>query len=204
MVSGVTTAYNREQLWLANESLIAKLQARCRGFLVRKRQRERMSFLKSQDPAVSCIQVRYTCNTAIILSAHIETAVCCEDLLLYWLSLLSQAHWKGHQQRKKFKDRKQYLKDHSEEAIKVTLLCNVCKLNISIRRTNTVKTERIYFCLPQIQSMVRMHQARKKYKDRLKYFQDHVSVHSLKPGWIKLAANWVFETIWKKNQDNGL
>ena len=27
----------------------------------------------------------------------------------------------------------------------------------------------------QIQAMVRMHQARKKYKDRLKYFKDHVS-----------------------------
>ena len=33
----------------------------------------------------------------------------------------------------------------------------------------------------QIQSMVRMHQARKKYKDRLKYFQDHVSISRLKP-----------------------
>lgn len=57
VVSGVTTAYNREQLWLANETLITKLQARCRGYLVRKGQKERMEFLKSQDPAVTCIQV---------------------------------------------------------------------------------------------------------------------------------------------------
>lgn len=41
VVSGVTTTYNREQLWLANESLIAKLQAGCRGYLVRKGLKER-------------------------------------------------------------------------------------------------------------------------------------------------------------------
>lgn len=58
VVSGVTTAYNREQLWLANESLITKLQARCRGYLVRKGLRERMDYLKSNEQAVTNIQVR--------------------------------------------------------------------------------------------------------------------------------------------------
>lgn len=58
VVSGVTTAYNREQLWLANESLITKLQARCRGYLVRKGLRERMAYLKSNEQAVTNIQVR--------------------------------------------------------------------------------------------------------------------------------------------------
>ncbi|XP_071001704.1 ras GTPase-activating-like protein IQGAP1, partial [Oncorhynchus clarkii lewisi] len=56
VVSGVTTTYNREQLWLANESLIAKLQAGCRGYLVRKGLKERKDFLKSQDPAITTIQ----------------------------------------------------------------------------------------------------------------------------------------------------
>lgn len=58
VVSGVTTAYNREQLWLANESLITKLQARCRGYLVRKGLRQRMEYLKSNEPAATNIQVR--------------------------------------------------------------------------------------------------------------------------------------------------
>uniref|UniRef100_A0A6Q2WRP0 IQ motif containing GTPase activating protein 1 n=1 Tax=Esox lucius TaxID=8010 RepID=A0A6Q2WRP0_ESOLU len=58
VVSGVTSTYNREQLWLANESLIAKLQAGCRGYLVRKSLKERTSFLKSQEPAITTIQVR--------------------------------------------------------------------------------------------------------------------------------------------------
>uniref|UniRef100_A0A674EQE0 IQ motif containing GTPase activating protein 1 n=1 Tax=Salmo trutta TaxID=8032 RepID=A0A674EQE0_SALTR len=59
VVSGVTTTYNREQLWLANESLIAKLQAGCRGYLVRKGLKERKDFLKSQDPAITTIQAHF-------------------------------------------------------------------------------------------------------------------------------------------------
>ena len=56
-ISGVTAAYNREQLWLANEGLITKLQACCRGYLVRQEFRSRMNFLKKQIPAITCIQV---------------------------------------------------------------------------------------------------------------------------------------------------
>lgn len=37
----------------------------------------------------------------------------------FFFNLLFQAHWKGYKQKKKFKDRKQYLKDHSDEAVKV-------------------------------------------------------------------------------------
>lgn len=32
----------------------------------------------------------------------------------------SQAHWKGYKQKEKFKDRKQYLKEHSDDAVKVS------------------------------------------------------------------------------------
>ena len=35
-----------------------------------------------------------------------------------WVS--SQAHWKAFRQRKNFNERKQHLKDHSDEAVKVT------------------------------------------------------------------------------------
>uniref|UniRef100_A0A803XRE5 Ras-GAP domain-containing protein n=1 Tax=Meleagris gallopavo TaxID=9103 RepID=A0A803XRE5_MELGA len=57
-ISGVTAAYNREQLWLANENLIVKLQACCRGYLVRQEFNSRMSFLKKQVPAITCIQIQ--------------------------------------------------------------------------------------------------------------------------------------------------
>jgi Ras GTPase-activating-like protein IQGAP1 len=61
-ISGVTAAYNREQLWLANEGLITKLQACCRGYLVRQEFRSRMNFLKKQIPAITCIQVLPTAS----------------------------------------------------------------------------------------------------------------------------------------------
>uniref|UniRef100_A0A671W5P8 IQ motif containing GTPase activating protein 1 n=1 Tax=Sparus aurata TaxID=8175 RepID=A0A671W5P8_SPAAU len=111
VVSGVTTAYNREQLWLANETLIAKLQARCRGYLVRKGQKERMDFLTSQDPAVTRIQVRdgQTEPEFVRRNFRLEQNF---DILLILNRFYSQAHWKGYKQRRKFKDRKQYLKDH--------------------------------------------------------------------------------------------
>uniref|UniRef100_A0A671W8D4 IQ motif containing GTPase activating protein 1 n=1 Tax=Sparus aurata TaxID=8175 RepID=A0A671W8D4_SPAAU len=118
VVSGVTTAYNREQLWLANETLIAKLQARCRGYLVRKGQKERMDFLTSQDPAVTRIQVRdgQTEPEFVRRNFRLEQNF---DILLILNRFYSQAHWKGYKQRRKFKDRKQYLKDHSDEAVKI-------------------------------------------------------------------------------------
>ncbi|XP_034756385.1 ras GTPase-activating-like protein IQGAP1 [Etheostoma cragini] len=115
VVSGVTTAYNREQLWLANESLIAKLQARCRGFLVRKRQRERMSFLKSQDPAVSCIQAHWKGHQQRkkfndrkqYLKDHSDEAVKIQSMV------------RMHQARKKYKDRLKYFQDHINQVVKI-------------------------------------------------------------------------------------
>uniref|UniRef100_A0A8C3NJ77 Uncharacterized protein n=1 Tax=Geospiza parvula TaxID=87175 RepID=A0A8C3NJ77_GEOPR len=47
----VTADYNREQLWLANENLIVGLQARARGFLVRKNFQERKAYLQNQEPS---------------------------------------------------------------------------------------------------------------------------------------------------------
>uniref|UniRef100_A0AAR2LDK1 IQ motif containing GTPase activating protein 1 n=1 Tax=Pygocentrus nattereri TaxID=42514 RepID=A0AAR2LDK1_PYGNA len=106
VVSGVTAAYNREQLWLANESLIAKLQARCRGYLVRRGLKQRLDFLKDQDPAIKCIQAHwkgYKERKAFgerkqYLKDHTEDAI--------------QSMVRMHQARKKYRDRLQYFKDH--------------------------------------------------------------------------------------------
>ncbi|XP_036399128.1 ras GTPase-activating-like protein IQGAP1 [Megalops cyprinoides] len=115
VVSGVTTAYNREQLWLANESLIAKLQARCRGYLVRNGLKERLSFLKEQDPAITCIQAHWRGykqrknfkNRKQYLKDHTDDAV------------KIQAMVRMHQARKKYKDRLKYFKDHMDEIVKI-------------------------------------------------------------------------------------
>lgn len=59
VVSFVTAEYNREQLWLANESLVTQLQARIRGYLVRKKHAQRMEYLRQQEPHVVKLQVVY-------------------------------------------------------------------------------------------------------------------------------------------------
>ncbi|KAB5525981.1 hypothetical protein PHYPO_G00146450 [Pangasianodon hypophthalmus] len=115
VVSGVTAAYNREQLWLANESLIAKLQARCRGFLVRRNMKERIKFLQSQDPAIKRIQAHwkgYKERKAFnerkqYLKDHTGDAVKIQSMV------------RMHQARKKYRDRLQYFKDHINEVVKI-------------------------------------------------------------------------------------
>uniref|UniRef100_A0A673JU17 Ras GTPase-activating-like protein IQGAP1 n=1 Tax=Sinocyclocheilus rhinocerous TaxID=307959 RepID=A0A673JU17_9TELE len=115
VVSGVTTAYNREQLWLANESLIAKLQARCRGFLVRRGMKERLGFLKSQEPSVTCIQAHWRGykdrkkynDRKQYLKDHGDDAVKIQSMV------------RMHQARKKYRDRLQYFKDHINDVVKI-------------------------------------------------------------------------------------
>lgn len=57
VVNSVTAEYNREQLWLANESFVTQLQARIRGHLARKKHLQRMEYLRQQEPHVVKIQV---------------------------------------------------------------------------------------------------------------------------------------------------
>uniref|UniRef100_A0A3P8VPK8 IQ motif containing GTPase activating protein 1 n=1 Tax=Cynoglossus semilaevis TaxID=244447 RepID=A0A3P8VPK8_CYNSE len=115
VVSGVTTAYNREQLWLANETLITKLQARCRGYLVRKGLKERIEFLKTQEPAVTRIQAHWKGykekkkfkDRKQFLKDHTDDAVKIQSMV------------RMHQARKKYKDRLKYFRDHINDVIKI-------------------------------------------------------------------------------------
>uniref|UniRef100_A0A3Q2QU79 IQ motif containing GTPase activating protein 1 n=1 Tax=Fundulus heteroclitus TaxID=8078 RepID=A0A3Q2QU79_FUNHE len=115
VVSGVTTAYNREQLWLANETLITKLQARCRGYLVRNGLKERMNFLKSQGPAVTCIQAHWKGHKQRkefkerkqYLKDHTGEVVKIQSMV------------RMHQARKKYKDRLKYFQDHINDVVKI-------------------------------------------------------------------------------------
>ena len=58
VVSSVSASYSRGELWRSSEPLIVRLQALCRGFLVRRRLEARQRYLISQTPAVVLIQVR--------------------------------------------------------------------------------------------------------------------------------------------------
>uniref|UniRef100_UPI00398F31F2 ras GTPase-activating-like protein IQGAP1 n=1 Tax=Pristiophorus japonicus TaxID=55135 RepID=UPI00398F31F2 len=114
-ISGVTAAYNREQLWVANESLITKLQARCRGYLVRREYSERLSFLKKQQPAILSIQSNWRGykqkkaykNRLQYLKDNTASAVKIQSLV------------RMRQARKKYKDRMKYFKDHEADIVKI-------------------------------------------------------------------------------------
>uniref|UniRef100_A0A8C0F7H8 IQ motif containing GTPase activating protein 1 n=1 Tax=Bubo bubo TaxID=30461 RepID=A0A8C0F7H8_BUBBB len=93
-ISGVTAAYNREQLWLANENLITKLQACCRGYLVRQEFNSRMNFLKKQVPAITCIQVKTSFNYI-------------------------QSMTRMYQARRRYRDRLQYFRNHINDVVKI-------------------------------------------------------------------------------------
>uniref|UniRef100_A0A8V5GZM2 Uncharacterized protein n=1 Tax=Melopsittacus undulatus TaxID=13146 RepID=A0A8V5GZM2_MELUD len=99
-ISGVTAAYNREQLWLANENLITKLQACCRGYLVRQEFNSRMNFLKKQVPAITCIQEK------VLLSILVTV-------------LQIQSMTRMYQARRRYRDRLQYFRNHINDVIKI-------------------------------------------------------------------------------------
>uniref|UniRef100_A0AAY4DW60 IQ motif containing GTPase activating protein 1 n=1 Tax=Denticeps clupeoides TaxID=299321 RepID=A0AAY4DW60_9TELE len=115
VVSGVTTAYNREQLWRANENLIAKLQARCRGYLVRDGLKKRIDFLHTQDPSIRTIQAHWRGykqrqnfqSRKKYLVDHSEEAVKIQSMV------------RMHQARKKYKGRLDYFKDHLADIVKI-------------------------------------------------------------------------------------
>nr|XP_042119950.1 ras GTPase-activating-like protein IQGAP1 [Peromyscus maniculatus bairdii] len=114
-ISGVTAAYNREQLWLANQGLVTKLQARCPGYLVRQEFRSRMNFLKTQIPAITCIQSQWR---------GYKQKKAYQDRLAYLHSrkdevVKIQSLARMHQAGKRYRDRLQYFRDHINDIIKI-------------------------------------------------------------------------------------
>ncbi|NP_001082590.1 IQ motif containing GTPase activating protein 1 L homeolog [Xenopus laevis] len=114
-ISGVSAAYNREQLWLANETLITKLQARCRGYLIRQKFNARLKFLRDQIPAVNCIQAHYRGqkqrkaykDRMQYLNDHSDEVV------------KIQSYTRMYQARKRYRDRLQYFRDHIKDIVKI-------------------------------------------------------------------------------------
>uniref|UniRef100_A0A8D3DKF4 IQ motif containing GTPase activating protein 3 n=1 Tax=Scophthalmus maximus TaxID=52904 RepID=A0A8D3DKF4_SCOMX len=58
VISSVSGSYSRSTLWRSSEALVVRLQAACRGFLIRQQLEARRRFLIRQTPAVVVIQVR--------------------------------------------------------------------------------------------------------------------------------------------------
>ncbi|NXT51287.1 IQGA1 protein, partial [Pluvianellus socialis] len=114
-ISGVTAAYNREQLWLANENLITKLQACCRGYLVRQEFNSRMNFLKKQVPAITCIQSQwrgYKQRKAYQIRLDYLRAQKDQVVKIQSMARMYQA-------RRRYRDRLQYFRNHINDVVKI-------------------------------------------------------------------------------------
>ncbi|NWR91693.1 IQGA1 protein, partial [Furnarius figulus] len=114
-ISGVTAAYNREQLWLANENLIMKLQACCRGYLVRQEFNSRMNFLKKQVPAITCIQSQWRgYKQRKAYQSRLDYLRAQRDQVVKIQSMTRM-----YQARRRYRDRLQYFRDHISDVVKI-------------------------------------------------------------------------------------
>ncbi|XP_030322834.1 ras GTPase-activating-like protein IQGAP2 isoform X3 [Calypte anna] len=115
IVGQVTADYNREQLWLANENLIVQLQARARGFLVRKNYQERKAYLQNQEPSAIKIQAFWKgfkqrksyLDRLKVLQGNVAAIVKIQSWVKMWLA------------KKAYRKRLQYFKDHNDEIVKI-------------------------------------------------------------------------------------
>ncbi|NXE24430.1 IQGA2 protein, partial [Ardeotis kori] len=115
IVGQVTADYNREQLWLANENLIVQLQARARGFLVRKNFQERKAYLQNQEPSAIKIQAFWKgfkqrksyVDRLKVLRGNVAAIVKIQSWVKMWLA------------KRAYRKRLQYFKDHNDEIVKI-------------------------------------------------------------------------------------
>ncbi|NXI91890.1 IQGA2 protein, partial [Psophia crepitans] len=115
IVGQVTADYNREQLWLANENLIVQLQARARGFLVRRNYQQRKAYLQNQEPSAIKIQAFWKgfkqrksyVDRLKVLQGNVAAIVKIQSWIKMWLA------------KRAYRKRLQYFKDHNDEIVKI-------------------------------------------------------------------------------------
>uniref|UniRef100_A0A8C7K349 IQ motif containing GTPase activating protein 2 n=1 Tax=Oncorhynchus kisutch TaxID=8019 RepID=A0A8C7K349_ONCKI len=106
VVGSVTAEYNREQLWLANEALITQLQARVRGYLVRRAHAQRLDFLRQQEPHVVRLQVLYC------VMFYTDRFMKSNTNVISTVNIHLQSFVKMWRAKSKYSQRLQYFKDH--------------------------------------------------------------------------------------------
>uniref|UniRef100_A0A674E1M9 IQ motif containing GTPase activating protein 2 n=1 Tax=Salmo trutta TaxID=8032 RepID=A0A674E1M9_SALTR len=115
VVGSVTAEYNREQLWLANEALVTQLQARVRGYLVRRAHAQRLDFLRQQEPHVVRLQASWKGykqrkiykDRMNVLQSNVGTVVKLQSFVKMWRA------------KSKYSQRLQYFKDHEKDIVKI-------------------------------------------------------------------------------------
>uniref|UniRef100_A0A8C6J8S5 Uncharacterized protein n=1 Tax=Melopsittacus undulatus TaxID=13146 RepID=A0A8C6J8S5_MELUD len=118
----VTAEHDREQLWAANVAFVVRLQARLRGFLVRRELAARRSILREQHPAAVRIQAcwrGYKQRRAYLerlryLRAHEDAAVKIQAVVRMW------------QARRRYQERLRYFRHNvAAESHPLAVLCLV-------------------------------------------------------------------------------
>uniref|UniRef100_A0A8C3G7F1 IQ motif containing GTPase activating protein 2 n=1 Tax=Cyclopterus lumpus TaxID=8103 RepID=A0A8C3G7F1_CYCLU len=108
VVSCLTAEYNRGQLWMANEPLVIQLQARIRGYLVRKKHAQRMEYLCQQEP--------HACWKGYKQRKMYKDRI---NLLQKNVASIIQSVAKMWKAKRKYNQRLQFFKDHEKEIVKI-------------------------------------------------------------------------------------
>ncbi|NXU83382.1 IQGA3 protein, partial [Xiphorhynchus elegans] len=115
VLTRVTAAHDRECLWTSNAAFVVRLQARLRGFLVRRQFAARRHVLREQQPAATRIQAcwrGYKQRRAYLerlhyLRANTEAAVKIQAGVRMW------------QARRKYQERLRYFRQNVKAVIKI-------------------------------------------------------------------------------------
>lgn len=111
----ITTDHHREQLWLANEGQVIRLQACARGYLARKAYSERLNYLHKQEPSTIRLQSSWKGykqrksykGRLRVLQDNVATITKIQSFVRMWKA------------RRAYRTRCQYFKDHTPEIIKI-------------------------------------------------------------------------------------
>uniref|UniRef100_A0A6Q2YB54 IQ motif containing GTPase activating protein 2 n=1 Tax=Esox lucius TaxID=8010 RepID=A0A6Q2YB54_ESOLU len=116
VVGDGTAEYNREQLWLAHEALVTQLQARVRGYLVRRAHTQRLDYLRQQEQHVVRLQASWKGykqrkeykDRMSVLTSNVQTIVKIQAFVKMWRA------------KRQYCRRLQYFKDHvSNDIVKI-------------------------------------------------------------------------------------
>ncbi|XP_073466338.1 LOW QUALITY PROTEIN: ras GTPase-activating-like protein IQGAP3 [Aquarana catesbeiana] len=115
VITRVTSSFQREKQWQANTDIVVKLQARMRGYLIRKAFSERMHLLHRQVPAITLIQAHwrgYSQRRAYLqrlnyLYRNVKAVIKIQSFVRMWLA------------RKKYRERLRYFRRNVASVIKI-------------------------------------------------------------------------------------
>ncbi|KAM3939558.1 ras GTPase-activating-like protein IQGAP2 isoform 2-T2 [Leptodactylus fuscus] len=111
----VTSDYNREQLWMANENLITLLQAHMRGYLTRRAFRERKTYLHQQEPYA--VKIQATWKGYKQRKSYTDRIKLLQGNIVGIVKI--QSWYRMIKARREYQKRMKFFKDHEKEIVKI-------------------------------------------------------------------------------------